>query len=202
MGESRRLTHIQRDVASRGESPTAPTERRFRHARHKCGHSGAASGPGAGCRSDLPGGHFQRRGLAELGDVLGDREHGYSYSRIDNPTSAAMAEAMAELHSAEAGFAFATGMAATHGMFVALLKAGDHVVASSALYGSVQHLIQDRLGRFGVESTFVDITDLAAVDAAFKPEHAGAPRGDDRQPNDRGGRPACPGRDAHRHGAA
>ena len=112
---------------------------------------------------------FSAEDSAELGDILGDRKAGYSYSRIDNPTSAAMAEAIAELHGAEAGFAFATGMAAAHGMFVALLKAGDHVVASSALYGSVQHLLQDRLGRLGVESTFVDITDLAAVDAAFKP---------------------------------
>jgi methionine-gamma-lyase len=112
---------------------------------------------------------FSAEDSAELGDILGDRKPGYSYSRIDNPTSAALAEAIAELHGAEAGFAFATGMAAAHGMFVALLKAGDHVVASSALYGSVQHLLQDRLGRLGVDSTFVDVTDLEAVDGAFKP---------------------------------
>ncbi len=112
---------------------------------------------------------FSAEDSAELGDILGDRKAGYSYSRVDNPTSAAMAEAVAELHGAEAGFGFATGMAAAHGMFVALLKAGDHVVASSALYGSVQHLLQERLGRLGVESTFVDVTDLSAVDAAFKP---------------------------------
>ena len=112
---------------------------------------------------------FSSDDSAELGDVLADRKSGYAYSRIDNPTSVAAAAAVAELHGAEAGFSFATGMAAAHAMFLTLLGAGDHIVAASALYGSVQHLINDRLGRLGVESTFVDVTDLAAVEAAFRP---------------------------------
>jgi cystathionine beta-lyase/cystathionine gamma-synthase len=60
-------------------------------------------------------------------------------------------------------------MAAAHAMFLTLLRAGDHIVAASALYGSVQHLLQDRLSRLGIESTFVDVTDLAALEAAFRP---------------------------------
>jgi cystathionine beta-lyase/cystathionine gamma-synthase len=112
---------------------------------------------------------FSAEDSAELGDILADRKPGYAYSRIDNPTSVALADALAELHGADAGFVFATGMAAAHAMFVALLRAGDHVVASSALYGSVQHLLQDRLGRLGIETTLVDVTDLAAVEAAFRP---------------------------------
>lgn len=106
---------------------------------------------------------------AELGDILSDRQHGYAYSRIDNPTSAAMAEAVAELHGAQAGFAFATGMAAAHAMLLSLLRSGDHVVASRQIYGSVQHLIESQLGRLGIESTLVDATDLDAVAAAFRP---------------------------------
>ena len=112
---------------------------------------------------------FSATDSAELGEILGDRKPGYAYSRIDNPTSTAVAEALAELHGAEAGFAFATGMAAAHATFVSLLRAGDHVVASSALYGSVQHLLENRLGRLGIETTLVDVTDHAAVDAAFRP---------------------------------
>lgn len=112
---------------------------------------------------------FSADDSADLGDILADRKAGYAYSRIDNPTSFALAEALAELHAAEAGFVFATGMAAAHAMFIALLRAGDHLVASSAMYGSVQHLISDQLGRLGIESTFVDVTDHEAVRAAFRP---------------------------------
>jgi cystathionine beta-lyase/cystathionine gamma-synthase len=112
---------------------------------------------------------FSADDSAELGDILGDRIPGYAYSRIDSPTTAAAAEALAELHGAEAGFPFASGMAAAHALFVSVLRAGDHVIASRQIYGSVQHLIEDRLGGLGVESTFVDATDHEQVAAAFRP---------------------------------
>ena len=112
---------------------------------------------------------FSAEDAAELGDILGDRRPGYAYSRIDNPTSATLAEAVAAVEGAAAGYAFATGMAAAHAMFVSMLSAGDHVVASKALYGSVTHLLEKVFGRFGVETTFVDMTDLDAVEGAFRP---------------------------------
>jgi cystathionine beta-lyase/cystathionine gamma-synthase len=112
---------------------------------------------------------FSATDSADLGDILSDRKAGYAYSRIDNPTAVAMADALAELHGAESGYSFATGMAAAHAMFMAVLRSGDHVVASSALYGSVQHLLEDRFGRLGVETTLVDVSDLDAVAAAFRP---------------------------------
>jgi cystathionine beta-lyase/cystathionine gamma-synthase len=112
---------------------------------------------------------FSAEDLAELGDILADRKQGYAYSRIDNPTSTALADALSELHGADAGFPFATGMAAAHAMFLSLVAAGDHVVASSALYGSVQHLLENRLARLGIEVSLVDATDHDAVDAAFRP---------------------------------
>ena len=73
---------------------------------------------------------FSASDSEELGDILSDRKPGYAYSRIDNPTSVAMADSLADLHGAESGFAFATGMAAAHAMFMALLRSGDHVIAS------------------------------------------------------------------------
>ncbi|MGI8927845.1 MAG: trans-sulfuration enzyme family protein [Candidatus Limnocylindrales bacterium] len=112
---------------------------------------------------------FSAEDSAELGDILDDRKPGYAYSRIDNPTSTALADALSELHGADAGFVFATGMAAAHAMFLALVEAGDHVVASSALYGSVQHLLENTLGRLGVEVTLVDVSDHDTVEAAFRP---------------------------------
>jgi methionine-gamma-lyase len=112
---------------------------------------------------------FSAEDSAELGDILGDRVPGYAYSRIDSPTTAAAAAALAELHGADAGFAFASGMAAAHALFVSVVQAGDHIIGSRQIYGSVQHLIEDRLGRLGVESTFVDATDHDQVIAAFRP---------------------------------
>ncbi|HEY5519243.1 MAG TPA: aminotransferase class I/II-fold pyridoxal phosphate-dependent enzyme [Candidatus Limnocylindrales bacterium] len=110
---------------------------------------------------------FSAASAAELADVLGNRKPGYSYSRVDNPTSQALADAIAEVEGTDAAYVFATGMAAIHAAFVSVLRAGDHVVASRQMYGSVQHLLDSVLRRFGVETTFVDITDLAAIEAAF-----------------------------------
>jgi methionine-gamma-lyase len=112
---------------------------------------------------------FSSDSAGELADVLGDKIPGYSYSRIDNPTSSALADALAEIEGAEAAYVFASGMAAVHATFVSLLGQGDHVVAAKQIYGSVQHLLSAVLPRFGVEVTFVDATDPDAVEAAFRP---------------------------------
>ena len=88
---------------------------------------------------------FSAESAAELADVLGDRQPGYSYSRIDNPTSQALADAIAEVEGAEAAFVFATGMAAIHAAFATLLRSGDHMIVSRQIYGSVQHLIENVL---------------------------------------------------------
>jgi cystathionine beta-lyase/cystathionine gamma-synthase len=110
---------------------------------------------------------FSAADAAELGDILGDRRPGYAYSRVDNPTAVAMAAAVAEIEGAEAGYAFATGMAAVHAALLSVLSAGDHLVATRAVYGSTYNLISRVLGRLGVETTFVDPIDHAAVEAAL-----------------------------------
>ena len=99
---------------------------------------------------------------------------GYSYSRIDNPTVDAFARAVAALEGANlqrwpAAQAFASGMAAISGVFLAFARAGAHVVASAAVYGGTYSLLRNVLTRFGVETDFVDITDLDAVRAAMRP---------------------------------
>ena len=65
---------------------------------------------------------FSADSAGELADVLGDKIPGYSYSRIDNPTANALAAALAEIEGAEAGYVFASGMAAVHATFVSLLS--------------------------------------------------------------------------------
>ncbi|HUP83488.1 MAG TPA: aminotransferase class I/II-fold pyridoxal phosphate-dependent enzyme [Candidatus Limnocylindria bacterium] len=106
---------------------------------------------------------------AELADVLGDAKPGYAYSRIDSPTASALADTLAEIEGAEAAYVFASGMAAVHATLVSLLRQGDHVVAARQIYGSVQHLLDKILPRWGIETTFVDATDLVAVEAAIRP---------------------------------
>jgi methionine-gamma-lyase len=110
---------------------------------------------------------FASDDAASLGAVLTDEQRGYAYSRIDNPTVAALAAAVAELEGAEAGFAFASGMAAIHAAVGSLVSAGDRIVATRASYGTTRSLFGTVFGRLGVSTTHVDVTDLAAVEAAL-----------------------------------
>jgi methionine-gamma-lyase len=112
---------------------------------------------------------FNAEDSEELGAILADRRPGYAYSRIDNPTAATMSAAIAELHGAEAGFSFGSGMAAIHAALISTLRAGDQVVCTRAVYGSTRELLARVLTRFGVETIFVDPTDPDAVSASFGP---------------------------------
>jgi cystathionine beta-lyase/cystathionine gamma-synthase len=119
---------------------------------------------------------FATEDSAELGAVLGGAP-GYAYSRIDNPTAAALAGALAQLEGAQAGLAFGSGMAAIHAALAGHLAAGDRIVATRAIYGSTRTLVERVLGRLGVSVDFVDPTDLDAVEAALAPSPgAGAPK--------------------------
>jgi methionine-gamma-lyase len=104
----------------------------------------------------------------ELGDILGETQPGYAYSRTDNPTIVALGDAVAELEGGEAGYALATGIAAIHASLVSLVRAGDRIVAGRLMYGSTRVLLDHVLERLGVRTAFVDITDLAAVEAALR----------------------------------
>jgi cystathionine beta-lyase/cystathionine gamma-synthase len=113
----------------------------------------------------------------DYADVLGGRADGYVYARIDNPTADTFAAAVAALEGAGtdgeiAGQPFASGMAAISTVLMALSGAGAHVVAPRRVYGGTYGLLVNVLSRFGVETTFVDATDLDAVRAAVRPETA------------------------------
>ena len=103
----------------------------------------------------------------ELGAIATGARHGYAYARLDNPTGAALAGALAEVEGAEAARVFASGMAAIHAALAAVLRAGDRVVATTAIYGSTRSLLLNHFGRLGVSTTFVDASDLGAVGAAL-----------------------------------
>jgi cystathionine beta-lyase/cystathionine gamma-synthase len=116
---------------------------------------------------------FSTADAAELGDLLTGAVPGYAYSRIDNPTTAVLGNAVAELEGAEAGLAFATGMAAIHAAIVSAVRAGQTIVATQAVYGTTRDLLVRVLSGLGIATEFVDPTDLAAVDAALS--RTGAP---------------------------
>ena len=94
---------------------------------------------------------------------------GFIYSRYSNPTIAMFERRMIELEGAEAARSAATGMAAVTTAILAPLRAGDHVVASRALFGSCLYVIQDLLPRYGIETTLVDGADLDQWQRALKP---------------------------------
>lgn len=95
-------------------------------------------------------------------------EQGFIYSRFSNPTVSMFEERMRLLEGAEAARSTATGMAAVTAALLCQLKAGDHVVAAKALFGSCRYVVEDLLPRFGIGSTLVDGTDLGQWRKAVK----------------------------------
>lgn len=94
----------------------------------------------------------------------------YIYARYGNPTVRMFEDRIAALEGAEDAFATASGMAAVNGALVSMLRAGDHVVAARALFGSCLYILEEVMTRYGVEVSFVDGTDLAQWEAAIRPD--------------------------------
>jgi len=94
---------------------------------------------------------------------------GFIYQRFGNPTTQMFEDRLALLEGAEVCRATASGMAAVQAALMGLVRAGDHVVAGRALFGSCRWICSELLPRFGVETTFVDATDLSAWAAAVRP---------------------------------
>jgi O-succinylhomoserine sulfhydrylase len=96
-------------------------------------------------------------------------EPGFLYSRFSNPNISMFERRMIELEGAEAARATATGMAAVTTAILAPLKAGDHVVAAKAMFGSCRYVVEDLLPRYGIQSTLVDGLDLDQWRKAMRP---------------------------------
>ncbi|HEY5801721.1 MAG TPA: cystathionine gamma-synthase family protein [Burkholderiaceae bacterium] len=104
----------------------------------------------------------------ELAAVFQGKQPGYRYARQGNPTIAALEEKITKMEDGHASLCFATGMAAVGCVFQALLKAGDHMVSSSFLFGNTNSMWQT-IGGQGIDITLVDATDSANVAAAITP---------------------------------
>lgn len=105
--------------------------------------------------------------VEDLANVFQNKTKGYAYSRQGNPTVSALESKITQMEQGMATVAFSTGMAAITATFMALLKAGDHVIASSYLFGNTRSILQT-LSDIGLDISFVDVTDAANVRAAYK----------------------------------
>jgi len=112
---------------------------------------------------------FGYRDAAELEQVFQGIKPGHTYGRQGNPTTAALEDKITLMEDGVGTVAFATGMAALGAIFTTLLRAGDHMVSSVFLFGNTNSML-DTVQRLGVEITFVDGTDAAAVAAAVRPD--------------------------------
>jgi cystathionine gamma-lyase/homocysteine desulfhydrase len=99
-------------------------------------------------------------------DAVG-KFRGYEYSRTGNPTRHALEELIADVEYGHAGFAFASGMAAISSVMM-MFSSGDHIVLTDDVYGGTYRVMNKVLNRFGLEFTFVDTGDLAAIEAAVQ----------------------------------
>jgi O-succinylhomoserine sulfhydrylase len=117
----------------------------------------------------FPTSSYVFKSAAEAAARFSGAEPGNIYSRFTNPTVRTFEERLAALEGGERGVAFASGMAAILATCMALLKTGDHVVASRAIFGTSTLLFQNYLGRFGVETTFVALADYGAWERAIRP---------------------------------
>lgn len=101
-------------------------------------------------------------------DVDSPVEH--AYSRVSNPTVDALERQLGSLEDAPPAVCFSSGLAAETALFLAILKAGDHVVCGRAIYGGTQRLLEQVLSQFGVEGTFVDSARTEHIERAIRPE--------------------------------
>ena len=88
------------------------------------------------------------------------------YTRYGNPTNTAAEKTIAQLEGVDAALTFSSGMGAISTTIMALLKAGDHIVAQREIYGGTHKFLSQWLPKFGVETTFVDTTDYCATRAS------------------------------------
>jgi O-succinylhomoserine sulfhydrylase len=100
--------------------------------------------------------------------LFAEEETGDTYTRFSNPNTDAFVERLAELEKCEDGFAFASGMAAVFSVFGALLKSGDHVLASRALFGSSYQILTNVLPRWNISHTFFDRDEVNNLEAKIQ----------------------------------
>lgn len=102
-------------------------------------------------------------------DRFSGKDSGYKYTRIGNPTTSALEQSVASLENGSAALATSSGMSAISTALMTFLSNNTHIVSTNSLYGPTRTFIENELFRFGVESTFVDSTNIDEVSSAIRP---------------------------------
>ncbi|MEO0109043.1 MAG: aminotransferase class I/II-fold pyridoxal phosphate-dependent enzyme, partial [candidate division WOR-3 bacterium] len=113
---------------------------------------------------------FEFDSTADGAALFAGQGRGYIYTRMGNPTSDALQNTLCQLEHGTQAIAMTSGMAAISTVMLGLLRAGDHALCTSSVYGPTRTLLEKELNRFGIQSTFLDTSDLKALAAALRPE--------------------------------
>ena len=113
---------------------------------------------------------FRFTTAAECAEAFRDEESGYVYTRWGNPTQEVLEKKLAVLEAGEAALATASGMGAVSSALLTALADGGHVVAMENLYSATFQILNEELPRFGIETTFVDVTDPSQIESAIRPD--------------------------------
>lgn len=101
-------------------------------------------------------------------EILVGKKPGYIYTRYSNPTVEVLNQVMADIEGGEASLSFSSGLAAISAAILSYCKPGEHIVSSSLIYGGTYHLLQEQMANLGIETTFVDPTDLEEVEKSIR----------------------------------
>jgi len=102
-------------------------------------------------------------------DLFAGKEKGYIYTRIGNPTIEVLENKLAELENGIGGIALASGMAAVTTVYMGLLKQGDHIISTSAVYGPSRGVMESHFSKFGVEYSYVHTSKLEEIEKSIRP---------------------------------
>ncbi len=102
-------------------------------------------------------------------DLFAGKGKGYIYTRIGNPTIGVLEDKIAELENGYRGIALASGMAAVSTVYMATLAQGDHMISTGAVYGPSRCVMETHFAKFGVESSYIDTSDIELVEKSIKP---------------------------------
>jgi cystathionine beta-lyase/cystathionine gamma-synthase len=117
----------------------------------------------------VPSAVFIARDVDHMNSVYEGKEQGFTYAREGSPNAELLATKIAALEGAEAGLITSSGMSAVGAIVLGLLKAGDHIVTSNALYGRTSRMMTQELTRLGFTADLVDATNVSAVERSIKP---------------------------------
>ncbi|MDX2457648.1 MAG: O-succinylhomoserine sulfhydrylase [Gammaproteobacteria bacterium] len=128
------------------------------------------TGEGEHSEAIFPTSSYVFGSAAEAAARFSGDQPGNIYSRFTNPTVRTFEERLASLEGGQCCVATSSGMAAIYASCTALLKSGDHIVSSQSIFGTTTVLFATWLVKFGIETTFVPLTDMAAWEGAIRPE--------------------------------